>query len=77
MKFINLLDCPPCYNLVKDAADAHRLKLAELQELLQALRDNPQLLNDEEFVLKLTEVQKKVDELLEEALSSTGMQFLH
>ena len=65
-----LLDCPPCYNLVQDAANAHRSKLAELSELLQALKENPQLLNDEEFSMKLKEVQDKVDKLLEDALST-------
>lgn len=65
-----MLDCPPCYNLVQDAANAHRSKLAELSELLQALKENPQLLNDEEFSMKLKEVQDKVDKLLEDALST-------
>ncbi|XP_054719317.1 laminin subunit gamma-1-like, partial [Uloborus diversus] len=66
-------DCPPCYNLVQDAANVHRSKLAELAELLQALRDNPQLLNDEEFVLKLRDVEAKVDKLLEDALGATNL----
>lgn len=66
------IDCPPCYNLVQDAANNHRAKLAELEELLKALRENPQLLNDEEFVAKLKEVEGKVDKLLEDALSATG-----
>lgn len=66
------IDCPPCYNLVQDAANSHRAKLAELEELLKALRENPQLLNDEEFVAKLKEVEGKVDKLLEDALSATG-----
>lgn len=59
--------------MVQDAANAHRSKLAELAELLQALRDNPQLLNDEEFSAKLKEVQDKVDKLLEDALNTASM----
>ena len=55
---------------MQDAANAHRSKLAELSELLQALKENPQLLNDEEFSMKLKEVQDKVDKLLEDALST-------
>ncbi|KAG8188781.1 hypothetical protein JTE90_009175 [Oedothorax gibbosus] len=72
-KAVGCINCPPCYNLVQDAANAHRAKLAELEELLKALRENPQLLNDEEFVAKLKEVQDKVDKLLEDALSATDL----
>ncbi|KAF8777898.1 Laminin subunit gamma-1 like protein [Argiope bruennichi] len=72
-KAAGCVDCPPCYNLVQDAANIHRSKLAELQELLKALKENPQLLNDEEFVLKLKQVQDKVDKLLEDAMSATDL----
>ncbi|XP_035213490.1 laminin subunit gamma-1-like [Stegodyphus dumicola] len=72
-KAAGCIDCPPCYDLVQDAANAHRSKLAELQELLEALKDNPQLLNDEEFAAKLKEVQEKVDKLLEDAMAATNL----
>ncbi|GFY79495.1 laminin subunit gamma-1 [Trichonephila inaurata madagascariensis] len=72
-KAAGCINCPLCYNLVQDAANAHRSKLGELQELLKALKENPQLLNDDEFVMKLKQVQDKVDKLLEDAMSATDL----
>ncbi|XP_055378436.1 laminin subunit gamma-1 [Condylostylus longicornis] len=65
------LDCPACYNLVKDAADDHRAKLRSLSETLDNIAKSP-VTNDDEFELKLKDVQQKVNILLDDAKAGAG-----
>lgn len=60
-------DCPPCYNLVLDAASVHREKLAELERLLADILNTPTVLNDEDFDSTLTVIMQQVEVLWEDA----------
>ncbi|XP_058058444.1 laminin subunit gamma-1 [Anopheles bellator] len=66
------LDCPACYNLVQDAANEHRAKLAELSQILQEIQSKPIVIDDNEFAGKLHAVQEKIDILVEDAKSGSG-----
>lgn len=66
------LDCPACYNLVQEAANEHRAKLANLNKILQDIQSKPIVIDDNEFVSKLRAVQDKIDILVEDAKSGSG-----
>lgn len=66
------LDCPACYNLVQEAANEHRQKLANLNKILQDIQSKPIVIDDNEFVSKLRAVQDKIDILVEDAKSGSG-----
>lgn len=66
------LDCPACYNLVLDAVDDHRTNLGKLEKVLKDIKNNPTVINDEEFEQKLKEVQTTVVELEMNAKIATG-----
>lgn len=66
------MNCPDCYNLVQDAADDHRRKLAELNSVLRQIEQNPTVIDDAEFEGKLKTVQEKIDILAEDARSGAG-----
>lgn len=66
------LDCPSCYNLVQDAVDEHRQKLYRFQNVLQAISENPTVIEDVEFEAKLKALNEKVNIVLEDAKASTG-----
>lgn len=65
------IDCPDCYNLVQDAADLHRAKLANLSQTLDEIARTP-VTNDEEFEAKLRAVQEKVALLSQDARDNAG-----
>ncbi|XP_017028327.1 laminin subunit gamma-1 [Drosophila kikkawai] len=65
------IDCPDCYNLVQDAADLHRAKLANLSQTLDEIARTP-VTNDEEFEAKLKAVQEKVAVLAQDANDNSG-----
>ncbi|XP_046391414.1 laminin subunit gamma-1 isoform X2 [Ischnura elegans] len=65
------VDCPPCYNLVQDAANEHRAKLAELKNLLADIENNPTVIEDASFEERLLEVQQLVNSLWEDAKSGS------
>ncbi|ALC43661.1 LanB2 [Drosophila busckii] len=65
------VDCPDCYNLVQDAADIHRAKLANLSSTLDEIARTP-VTNDAEFEGKLKAVQEKVAVLAMDARSGSG-----
>lgn len=65
------VDCPDCYNLVQDAANEHRAKLANLSSTLDEIARTP-VTNDEEFEGKLKAVQEKVAILAQDARSGSG-----
>lgn len=67
------LDCPDCYNLVRDAANEHRYKLGELNKVLVEIKSNPTVIDDIEFESKLKTVQEKIDILAEDAKSGSGV----
>lgn len=50
------VDCPICYNLIQDAVNEHRIKVSELQNILDEIERNPQVVEDAGFNLKLTQV---------------------
>jgi coxsackievirus/adenovirus receptor len=66
------LDCPACYNLVQDAVNEHRQKLNQFLNVLQAISENPTVIEDVEFEAKLKALNEKVNIVLEDAKSSTG-----
>ncbi|KAJ8665186.1 hypothetical protein QAD02_006848 [Eretmocerus hayati] len=68
----NCVDCPPCYNLVQDAVNEHRDRLALLEDTLRKIKSNPTVINESGFKEKLKSVQERVKELLDVAKSSTG-----
>lgn len=65
-------DCPPCYNLVQEAVNEHREKLANLASLLERIVSNPTVIADLDFDRKLAEVQNRVDQLWVDAKLQTG-----
>ena len=50
----------------------HREKLAELRDLIRHIGDNPQAINDTDFRQKLAQVEKLVNQLLEDARNAVG-----
>lgn len=66
------MDCPDCYNLVQDAANDHRKKLSELNNILREIASKPTVIDDAEFESKLRAVQEKIDILTEDAKSGAG-----
>ncbi|XP_059472124.1 laminin subunit gamma-1 isoform X2 [Neocloeon triangulifer] len=66
------VDCDDCYNLVQDAVNDHRSKLDKLLELLANITDTPTVIDDVDFERKLTEVQKSVDQLWNDAKKGAG-----
>lgn len=66
------LDCPDCYDLVQDAADVHRKKLADLNEILREIASKPVVIDDAEFASKLEAVREKIDILADDAKSGAG-----
>lgn len=65
-------NCPHCYNLVQDAADEHRGKLANLSAVLAEIASKPTVIDDAEFDSKLRVVQEKINILTEDAKSGAG-----
>lgn len=61
------VDCPDCYNLVRDSANDHRHKLADLDAVLREIASNPTVIDDSEFDKKLEAVQEKIKILAEDA----------
>lgn len=66
------VDCPACYNLVRDAVREHRKSLRRLEDTLKNLNNNPTVVVDDKFEQKLKEVQMQVDELEQNAKYATG-----
>lgn len=64
--------CDDCYNLVQDAANDHRKKLADLNHILREIASKPTVIDDIEFESKLKTVQEKIDILTEDAKSGAG-----
>jgi len=60
-------DCHPCYGLVQDAVNAHRIKLNDLRRLLEEIQDNPNALEDIDFENQLRDAISKVNSLWNEA----------
>lgn len=66
------IDCPVCYNLIQDAVDEHRLKLSELEKILDQVEKDPQIVTDSSFDRQLTEVTVRVKNLLDSAVKAQG-----
>ncbi|UYV66194.1 K02A2.6-like [Cordylochernes scorpioides] len=66
------VSCPHCYDLVQDAVNLHRAKLRDLAHLLRTIKENPRTVDDKEFEVKLEEIMRKVDKLLEDAKDAQG-----
>lgn len=62
--------CDDCYNLVQDAANRHRANLEDLDQLLQALAENPEPVG-QEFEMQLKKLQVRVGVLVSDALISS------
>ena len=58
--------------MVQDAANAHRVKLRELEKLLDDIANSPTVIDDADFEDKLREVQASVEALEKEAKYGIG-----
>lgn len=58
--------------MVRDAANDHRQKLADLKKVLQEIASNPTVIDDVEFESKLKVVEEKINILAEDAKSGSG-----
>lgn len=65
-------NCQPCYNLVQDAANEHRAKLRELENVLNDIANSPTVIDDLDFENKLNEVQGRVTALQNDAKYGIG-----
>lgn len=66
------INCPPCYNLVKDAVDSHRQKLQSLQYSISNISSSDSISLDADFEDKMKSVRNKVDKLALDAKGATG-----
>ncbi|XP_077506239.1 laminin subunit gamma-1 isoform X2 [Amblyomma americanum] len=66
------VDCPTCYNLVQDAVNEHRDKVAELARLLDNIEKNPQIVKSVDFEEKLEQVMDIVNGLWKDAKQASG-----
>lgn len=66
------LDCPHCYNLVQDAANAHRAKIGDFDKILTEISENPTVIEDDEFEAKLKALNEKVTIVVEDARAGAG-----
>lgn len=66
------LDCPECYNLVQDSVNAHRIKLRDLSNTIQATESDPDLFNNTAFRHHLKNVSREIDTLLREARDASS-----
>lgn len=57
---------------MQDAADVHRKKLADLNEILREIASKPVVIDDAEFASKLEAVREKIDILADDAKSGAG-----
>lgn len=60
-------DCPPCYSLVQERVNNHRMKLEGLKNLIINIGNNPTAFNDSQFLEYMNEVNQSVVMLLDEA----------
>lgn len=65
------VDCPPCYNLVKDAVDSHRANLRNIQEAIANISSSATIVSDEDFDKKMKVIFDRVDKLLDDVQSAT------
>ncbi|XP_031846744.1 laminin subunit gamma-1 isoform X2 [Nomia melanderi] len=66
------VDCPDCYNLVQDAVNRHRERLAELENTLKKINSSPTVIKDNEFEKELMKIQNRVKNLLSIAKQGSG-----
>lgn len=66
------IDCPPCYNLVQDAVNAHRTSLRALEQTISNISNSDSVPLDEDFEQKLKAVYAKVEKLADDSKSATG-----
>lgn len=66
------MNCPACYNLVQEAVNAQRVKVTQMEKLLEDIANTPTVIDDVDFERKLAQVQERVDQLWTDARSATG-----
>ncbi|XP_076636198.1 laminin subunit gamma-1 isoform X1 [Colletes latitarsis] len=66
------VNCPDCYNLVQDAVDNHRERLAELENTLKKINSSPTVIKDSDFEKELKNVHDRVKNLLMIAKQGSG-----
>ncbi|XP_046413039.1 laminin subunit gamma-1 [Neodiprion fabricii] len=67
------IDCPPCYNLVQDAINAHRRRLDDLEDTLRKIGGSQTAFKkDTDFEKDLKNVQDRVRTLLQNAQQNSG-----
>ncbi|XP_076658555.1 laminin subunit gamma-1 isoform X1 [Halictus rubicundus] len=66
------VDCPDCYNLVQDAVNRHRERLAELENTLRKINSSPTVIKDSDFEEELLTIQDRVKNLLKIAKQGSG-----
>ncbi|XP_034942261.1 laminin subunit gamma-1 [Chelonus insularis] len=66
------IDCPACYNLVQDAVNLHRRRLADLENTLNKINSSPTVIKDSDFEKELKNVENRVRDLLQAAKEGSG-----
>ncbi|CAL7935288.1 unnamed protein product [Xylocopa violacea] len=66
------VDCSDCYNLVQEAVNNHRERLAELENTLKKINSSPTVIKDSDFEKELKTVQDSVNNLLKIAKQGSG-----
>ncbi|KAK0177645.1 hypothetical protein PV328_001679 [Microctonus aethiopoides] len=66
------VDCPPCYNLIQDAVNLHRKRLADLENTLKKINSSPTVIKDSDFEMELKNVEDRVKNLLQTAKAGSG-----
>ncbi|KAH0534833.1 laminin subunit gamma-1 [Cotesia glomerata] len=66
------IDCPPCYNLIQDAVNLHRSRLADLENTLKKINSSPTVIKDSDFEKELNNVENRVRQLLQMAKTGSG-----
>ncbi|XP_017769174.1 PREDICTED: laminin subunit gamma-1-like [Nicrophorus vespilloides] len=66
------VDCPDCYNLVRDASRRHLMKIHQLRSILDEIERNPTVIDDRSFEKKLQKIQDEVLDLNNRAKAGLG-----
>nr|XP_022904333.1 laminin subunit gamma-1 isoform X1 [Onthophagus taurus] len=66
------IDCPDCYNLVRDEAHAHQKKIEHLRTIIDDIEGSPTVVFDDQFEKKLKELKAEVERYYQLAKDGTG-----
>ncbi|XP_057672531.1 laminin subunit gamma-1-like [Diorhabda carinulata] len=66
------IDCPDCYNLVRDAYRTHENKLERLNDILDEIERRPTVIADDEFPEELEKLRTNISNTYEKVKNITG-----